>query len=133
MLHRESGMASMCHCLLAAVPHGKPLSEEGSRFYYLDWALEEMLAFFGRGGVRPQALEVKLFGGADVLPVFSGRRTVGQGNLESAKRLAARFGLEILASDIGGQVGRKITFMTETGNVLVRRLRPLAEQLPLVA
>jgi chemotaxis protein CheD len=122
MRHEDSRLSGMCHCLLATKPAGK--SNNGCNPYaYVDLAFEEMLAYFKRGGVRPTQLEVKLFGGADVLHVLSGPKSVGRENIHTASRLIAEHGVRLLASDVGGMTGRKIMFDTVTGKVQVKRMR----------
>jgi chemotaxis protein CheD len=121
-------MAAMCHCLLAKRPNEKPSIQKGSSYAYMDLALEEMLKFFRRAGIFPAQLEVKLFGGADVLEVLAGPESVGRQNIHFAQRLIAHHGLRLVASDVGGQVGRNILFTTHTGGVRVQKMRSAATQ-----
>jgi chemotaxis protein CheD len=70
-------------------------------------------------------VQVKLFGGGDVLPVGdqeSRRPTVGRLNCEAALRVLEEEGLAIAASKLGGISGVHIQFETRTGEVLLRRL-----------
>lgn len=122
MLHRESGMAGMCHAMLPA-RSGEAVDGSGP-FRYLDLALDHMVAWFGKHRVAPESLEVKVFGGADVLcRGGGGPPTVGSQNLRALKRLCQQHGLVATSSSLGGQVGLKLFFDTGTGDVLVRRLR----------
>lgn len=122
MRHKDSHLSGMCHCLLATKPVGKSNSE-CNPYAYVDLAFEEMLSYFRHGGVRPTELEVKLFGGAGVLHVLSGPRSVGRENIHTASRLIAEHRVRLLASDVGGMVGRKIIFDTVTGKVQVKKMR----------
>ncbi len=75
---------------------------------------------------------MKLFGGADVLPVDrsdTGRRTVGAQNCQRAMEVLAEEGFTIAASDLGGVRGRRIHFHTGTGEVLLHRLAAWSERL----
>jgi chemotaxis protein CheD len=128
MWHAETKVAAMCHCVLATAPSRGPRSDENSRRAYVEFAFMEMLAFFGGLGIHPSQLEVKLFGGADVIPVLSGPKSVGKENINTAHRLIAQHGLRLRSSDVGGAVGRKIVFQTDTGSVRVHRMRSAAEQ-----
>lgn len=119
----------MCHCLLASKPVHRRVEEDDSRKHaYVDTAFEQMLSFFRRGGIDLSELEVKLFGGADVLRVLSGPKSVGKENLSAAQRVLAHHGLKLTASDIGGHVGRKVVFTTHTGSVQVHRMRSTDDQ-----
>jgi chemotaxis protein CheD len=76
-------------------------------------------------GAHRQEVEVKVFGGADVLPLLAergDRLTVGALNCQAAVEVLAEEGLTVTASDLGGTRGRRIHFHTGTGVVLVYRL-----------
>lgn len=118
----------MSHCLLATRPSNKRAGEESHRHAYVDATFEEMLAFFRHAGIAPSELEVKLFGGADVIEVLSGPKSVGSENINAAHRVMAHHGLRLAAYDTGGKVGRKIQFATLTGGVRVHRMRSAADQ-----
>ncbi len=128
MRHANSGAAAMCHCLLATRPKNKPFSAETAKYSYLDSTLEEMVTFFRRSGADICELEVKLFGGSDVLQMLSGPSSVGRQNIQAAYRLIEHHGLNLHASDIGGPVGRKIIFHTDTGRVRVQKMRSIHER-----
>ena len=125
MLHRDSGMAGMCHAMLPA--RSGEAGEVSGPFRYLDLALDHMVQWFGKHRVSPESLEVKVFGGADVLSRVAGGAggppTVGSQNVRALKRLCQQHGLVATSSALGGQVGLKLFFDTGTGDVLVRRLR----------
>jgi chemotaxis protein CheD len=76
-------------------------------------------------GASRRELEVKLFGGADVLPIAESRQgtpTVGAQNCMAATEVLAEEGFTVSASDLGGVRGRRIHFHTGTGEVLLHRL-----------
>jgi chemotaxis protein CheD len=70
-------------------------------------------------------VQVKLFGGADVLMVTdeASRPSVGRLNCEAAIRVLRDEGLGVIASSLGGTSGVNIKFHTGTGEVLLRRIR----------
>ncbi|MEO8596926.1 MAG: chemotaxis protein CheD [Candidatus Solibacter sp.] len=106
------------HCPAAAAYH----VEEGAR--YVDFSIRHLVREFQSIGVRASELEVKLFGGADVLPAAGvrNRPTVGALNCAAACEVVAELGLSISASDLGGTRGCRIHFDTGTGVVLLHRL-----------
>jgi chemotaxis protein CheD len=68
-------------------------------------------------------VQVKLFGGADVLLVGdTSKPTVGRLNYETAIEVARAEGFQVIASSLGGISGLNIRFDTRTGEVLLRRL-----------
>jgi chemotaxis protein CheD len=122
------GLGALCHGIMPSCPPGT----EGPECYrYVDFAIRNLISRFEVLGARRSEIEVKVFGGADVLPLFAAattRRTVGAQNCQTARDVLRDEGLKILAFDIGGTNGRVIEFDTSTGEVLVRMLGPaLAE------
>jgi len=81
-------------------------------------------------GIRRDEMNVKVFGGADVLTVHKRspwRPTVGRQNWLMALDVLQQENLSPIASDLGGSTGRAIQFDTETGEVIVRRLSRLTD------
>jgi chemotaxis protein CheD len=121
------GAGALCHGVLPRAPARllAALSDpEGPRF--VDFSIRYLARQFDALGARRGELEVKVFGGADVLPLLSERAdrpTVGALNREAAEAVLAEEGLIVTASDVGGKRGRKIHFDTATGEVLVYRLQ----------
>jgi chemotaxis protein CheD len=116
----EHGKSAICHAVLPEeISPGEP-------FRYVDSSIAAMLRLFDRHGIRKNALEVKLFGGADILA--SGKNgfremTVGKQNFLRAKQIINREQLNLLAYDVGGTRGRKIFFHTQSGVIYLKRLR----------
>jgi chemotaxis protein CheD len=95
------------------------LAEGSAR--YGNVALEKLLGELARLGSRPTDLQAKVFGGANVLEAFRGRRNhLGVQNVEEARRGLGAAGIRIVAEDVGGDHGRKVLFHTDTGIALVR-------------
>ena len=115
------GAGALCHSMLPRHPGSSDL-EEGHR--YMDYAIRDIALQFDRLGAKRSEVQVKLFGGADVLhPADSSRPTVGKLNQEAAIEVLHEEGFEVTASSLGGKSGLKIFFDTRTGEVLLRRLR----------
>lgn len=120
MHNRRLRLGAICHAVL---PEG--VCNDGE-LRYLNCALTEMLERFLAKGVAYTEIETKLFGGSDVLMTAGGSsltKTVGRQNIETAMELIKREGLRLVSYDLGGPSGRKIFFRTDTGEVLVKRLR----------
>ena len=119
------GAAALCHGVLPECPRGS-MPPDGYR--YVDFSIRYLASQFDALGASRQELEIKVFGGADVLPVSavqSGKATVGDQNRRAALRILEEEGLRVSASDLGGLRGRTIRFDTESGEVLVHRLHAL--------
>lgn len=120
---RRLAAGALCHGVLPRCPNDSMAGPaEGAR--YVDFSIRHLTREFEALGARREELEVKLFGGADVLPT-NGRRnhpTVGALNCLAACQVAAEEGLTVSARDLGGTRGRRIHFHTGTGEVLLHRL-----------
>lgn len=120
------GAGALCHGVLPSAPgvwpQGSSLAD-GHR--YVDFSIRYLIQKLESLGARRDELEVKVFGGADVLPLLSERAdrpTVGSLNCKRAVDVLAEEGFSVAASDLGGTRGRRIHFNTATGVVLVYRL-----------
>jgi chemotaxis protein CheD len=120
------GAGALCHGVLPRCPRGS-VTSEGHR--YVDFSIRYLAGQFDALGARRQDVEVKLFGGADVLHVSAARAskaTVGALNCQTALQVLEEEGFRVAASDLGGTRGRTIQFHTGTGEVLVHRLARLS-------
>jgi chemotaxis protein CheD len=86
---------------------------------YGNWAMEYLLNTLYKLGASKQNLEVKLFGGGQVLANMT---DIGQRNILFAYDFLRKEGLDIKASDVGDIYSRKILFFPDTGAVKVRRI-----------
>ncbi|MDR3750028.1 MAG: chemotaxis protein CheD [Terracidiphilus sp.] len=114
------GAGALCHPMLPNSPAG--LSRDaGSR--YVDFAIRDLARQFDALDARRSEVEVKLFGGGDVLAIAcdASRPTVGRLNCEVALRVLKEEGFSVTASSLGGNCGVNILFNTETGEVLLKR------------
>jgi len=123
---KRLGAGALCHGVLPWCPVGWPANgslTDGHR--YVDFSIRYLARQFDALGAYRGELEVKLFGGSDVLPVdrtHGAKPTVGAQNCAAAVAVLAEEGLTVSASDLGGQRGRRIHFHTGTGEVLLHRL-----------
>jgi chemotaxis protein CheD len=122
--HARLGLGALCHGVLPACPVGARAPEG---FRYVDFAIRELVRQMATEGARGAELQIKVFGGADVLPVAAAsvRQTVGRQNWQCALDVLRAENLAVTTSDLGGIVGRTIQFHTGTGEVLLRRLAQL--------
>lgn len=86
---------------------------------YGNWAMEYLLNTLYKLGCSKKNLEVKLFGGGQVLASMT---DIGQRNILFAYDFLRKEGLTVKASDVGDIYSRKILFFPDTGAVKVRRI-----------
>ena len=120
------GAGALCHAQLPRCPpnSSSELSLAAGR-RYVDFSIRDLARQFDQLGAIRSEVQVKLFGGADVLLVGaapSSKPTVGRLNCETAIEVVRDEGFHVIASSLGGTAGLNIRFDTRTGEVLVRRL-----------
>lgn len=114
------GSGALCHGVLPKCPRGVD-GPEGHR--YVDFSIRYLAKQFDAFGASRPDLQVRVFGGADVLPLIgSSKPTIGGLNCRMALEVLADEGFSPITSDLGGICGRTIQFHTGTGAVLVHRL-----------
>jgi chemotaxis protein CheD len=120
------GVGALCHALLPWCPvQSSTESRLNTGRRYVDFSMRYLAQKFDDLGTPRSEVQVKLFGGGDVLPIAQKSRpkqTVGQANCEAALEVARAEGLNIVASSLGGTSGLIIWLDTSSGEVLLRRL-----------
>ncbi len=74
-------------------------------------------------GGRRNRLSAKVFGGAYLLSPLLEENGVGRKNAKFARNFLNTEKIRILSGDLGGNDGRKIYFHTDTGEVLLSRVK----------
>jgi chemotaxis protein CheD len=120
MFNPRFGLAAICHGLLPEPRRGPaPDQKTAQCFRYLSCAIPAMIRCFSRLGLRPEEVEVKLFGGGNL--VMAGEpdgKSIGHANVVMARCLLKAGRFRIRAQSVGGNRGCKIMFNTQTGEVL---------------
>ena len=87
---------------------------------YGQFAMEQLINAVLRAGGRRERLEVKLFGGANVM---QSSMKIGDSNAEFALSFVKTEGLSVAAQDLGGVLARRINYFPLTGRVFRQELR----------
>lgn len=93
---------------------------------YVDSATRWLYGRLMAIGAEHKSVEVKMFGGAFNLSNQLGNRpelNVGEQNIAVAKKTLKQLNLEISSMDVGGKLGRKLLFYTESGRVLMKYIQ----------
>ncbi len=118
-------VGGVAHAFLPRWVHGD--RPGGGPCKYVDAAFEKLLAEMLGAGASWENLVVKLFGGAQMMhsktpDVPQDAKHIGARNIAAAQRYAQEAGLTLAAQDVGGPVGRKLLFLTHTGQVWIKKL-----------
>lgn len=124
---KRLGIGAMCHPMLPT-RRLSGMTERDAPDRFVDLAIRRMLRELMKLGARRDEIEVKLFGCCDVLDFEEGRVTIGRMNAEMAVKVLADEGVQIAARQVGGPVGMYIYFMSDTGEVWLRRLSELDDR-----
>lgn len=113
-------VGGICH---AQMPK-KNTQDKGDEFHYVDTSFSYMVNKFNMLGIHKHEMEMKLFGGANVLGRTSlQQKTIGEQNIQTALEIIEAENFNLVNSDVGGNHGRKLKFYTDTGTILMKRLK----------
>jgi len=88
---------------------------------YGNIAIEKLMEKVLSVGCKKQYLVAKVFGGANVMNTGNEVFMIGERNIILAHEMLEEYGIPVVASDVGGSVGRKIIMNTATGVILVAK------------
>lgn len=104
-----------------------PANGDQPVYKFVDTAFEHVMLSFRRLGVSPASVEVSLVGGANSLT--DERGGVGLKNVEAAFEALERFGVRPKFTDVGGGKGRRVFFLSASGDLYINRLKGFTQQL----
>jgi chemotaxis protein CheD len=94
------------------------------------FAMESLINEMMKRGARREKLVAKIFGGAHVLNFRKSDGNIPQSNINFVKSYLEFEEISVVASDLGGDTGRKIIFLpSENGRVLVKKLLKSSENM----
>lgn len=115
-------IGAIFHALMPTLAAPGRRVAEVEAYKYVDEAIRRTATNLYRHGVRRPDLVCKVFGGANAM--FAEQFGVGRKNVLSAFETLERERLRVAASDVGGDRGRKLVYLTHTGEVFLKRLSP---------
>ncbi|HXH94212.1 MAG TPA: chemotaxis protein CheD [Thermoanaerobaculia bacterium] len=90
---------------------------------YGNTATERLIEALLGLGVKKQRIVAKIVGGASILTNFSDtRKSIGDQNVDIARTLLAKHGIDISGEQTGGTRGRKLLFHTGNGCVFSKEI-----------
>jgi len=118
-----NGVGGLLHIMLPS----SSLHVDGmvdDRMKYADTAIPDLLAELERNGARRGAIVAKIMGGANMFNMqgTSFVETIGERNIAATKSELQRYGIPLIAEDVGANYGRTVYFQLEDGRVRVQSL-----------
>ena len=109
-------VGGMNHFLLPTMKTGK---QDDNPAKFSDTGIPLLIQKVERHGAKKERLIAKVVGGANMFPSLT-KNSIGKKNVDAATETLQKNGIEIVASDTGGNWGRSIDFDLDTGTVTVR-------------
>lgn len=124
----KQGIGTICHAFLpdSSDSRSRRGGAEPQICRYVDTALQNMLETLDKVGIPRRELVVKVFGGSTGIAVRGMEYSsydIGRRNIEMARKLLKFARIDIQVQDVGGSLGRKLMFHTQTGEVWVKKLK----------
>ncbi len=95
---------------------------------YGNIAIEKLIEKLSSMGCRPANLVAKVFGGGEVIDTHISQFNIGERNIQIAQQILKEKNIKIAGQSVGGRLGRKIQFNTQTGAVLQKMInKPIPE------
>jgi len=116
----QAGVTGMNHFLLPGDLRREEMLISPSAKYGMH-AMEILINAMMKLGAKRDNLEAKIFGGGHVLD--STNSSVPDNNIMFVKAYLAMEEIPVVAEDLGGNMGRKILFFTDTTDVYMRKVR----------
>ena len=96
-------------------------SDDDNSFKYVISSTKYMLNKLENMGIERNEIDIKLFGGSNVMKALTRDKTVGESNIEQAHQTLKNLNLKIKGEDTGGDTGRTIYLVSNTGEVYARK------------
>lgn len=112
----RSGIGTMAHIVLPesagrAITHGK----------FADTAVPRMVEILARHGTKLTSLKAKVVGGACMFG-DGGPLKIGESNVQAVTRTLQAMRIPVVAQDVGGSQGRRISFSCQDGQIQIERV-----------
>lgn len=116
----QKKIAGLAHVMLPDSAIGK--KDNLNIYKYADTAVDSLIDQLHKRGVRKNALQAKLAGGAEMFQfnASSSMMRIGPRNVEAVEEKLNQNKIPIISSDVGGNCGRTIEFDPISGKLKVR-------------
>lgn len=94
---------------------------------YGNIAIEKLVEKMHQIGCKNGSLVAKVFGGGEVIEASSMHFSIGERNIKIALKLLEGYRIPVIASSVGGKLGRKILFNTGSGEVKHRFIEKISK------
>jgi chemotaxis protein CheD len=127
LVDTETGIAGLAHAMLPAASDGRSQTDGGgpdpmsNDAKYVDTAVNGLLREMVDAGADRSRIEARVAGGSAMFEFNAGDGAVGERNVEATEEVLGEHGIPIVATDVGGDHGRSLSFDVSSGTLSVRR------------
>jgi len=119
IFERTLGVCGMNHFML---PFSKiDIGKFDNAARYGNWAMEMLINAALSKGALKNNLEVKIFGGGNVLDSTSSN-DIGNKNIDFVKKYIKNENMKLISEDVGGNTARMLSFFSDGGIAKVRKV-----------
>ncbi len=113
--------AGMAHIMLPGRNETHPPARSSEMpAKYADSAIENLLREFRKMKITDfKSLSIRIVGGAQLFK-FKQVPNIGEKNIRAIREALRKRGLRITAEEVGGNVGRSVWFIADSGKIIVR-------------
>jgi len=115
---RAKQVGAIFHAIMPVMPDKETNKQTKNYYKYVDTSVRHIVYSLQRRGIKQNQIEAKVFGGAQAF--FKGKIRPGPNNIRIAFEVLASHNIKILASDVGGDKGRNLVFVSNTGEVYIK-------------
>ncbi|MBW1974787.1 MAG: chemotaxis protein CheD [Deltaproteobacteria bacterium] len=107
-----------------------PVPEKGAKTtpIYGTVSIYALVRIFRKNGSKVKDLEAQIFGGAVRDRLDREAFKIAQQNIFVARKVIRRYGVCIVAEDVGGERGRKIVFNTHSNEVAIMHVERIRQE-----
>ncbi|KAB1196567.1 MULTISPECIES: chemotaxis protein CheD [Haloferax] len=111
-----TNVSGLAHAMLPEANEG------GKPAKFADTGIESLLAEMQASGADPDRVVAKLAGGSNMFDFTStnGGMSIGERNVDSARKTLDRLEIDVVAADVGGDHGRSLELDSRSGDLRVR-------------
>lgn len=120
---RKKKFGGMCHFIFPKADASQRRTVE-----YGNVAIYALIKAMNDFGSNLKDLEAQIFGGAEPLDIPVEKKTFGPKNIEAARTALQKYRIRVISEDIGGHVGRKISFNTQKNEVVAYKVKNIRNQ-----
>ena len=111
MIDKALGIA---HIML---PDSSAIPSDKNKFKFADTGIQLLYDSMIKSGAAASRITAKIAGGANMFATTSPAMSIGDRNVEATKKMLAKLGVPIIASDTGLNYGRTVSFNAADGSL----------------